>query len=100
MGMRTLTRGIFWLLCVALLAPAGAWAQANTIKVVFMEYDPKANPYYVNLGIEFEKVNPGTKVEVEIIPWAQGRAWWCGTLAGKHRTSRWSERAGCTSLWI
>lgn len=50
-----------------------AWAQANSIKVVFMEYDPKASPYYTNLGSEFEKANPGAKVEVEIIQWAQGR---------------------------
>ncbi len=73
MRTRKVIPGILWLLCASLLLPAGAWAQANSIKVVFMEYDPKANPYYTGLGAEFEKANPGTKVEVEIIPWAQGR---------------------------
>ncbi len=73
MAMRKWVRAILWFVCAVLLVPAAAWAQANTIKVVFMEYDPKANPYYTNLGTEFEKANPGTKVEVEIIPWAQGR---------------------------
>jgi len=69
-------KGWYWallLLVSALVLPGTVWAQAKTLKVVFMEYDAKANPYYTNLGSEFEKANPGTKVEVEIIPWAQGR---------------------------
>ncbi len=61
------------LLLVLMLWPGMALAQGKNLRVVFMEYDPKANPYYLGLGTDFEKQNPGTKVEVEIIPWAQGR---------------------------
>ena len=75
--MKRRGQGLWWALPALLLGvilwSGAAWAQANSIKVVFMEYDPKASPYYTNLGSEFEKANPGTKVDVEIIQWAQGR---------------------------
>ena len=70
---RQCSRWVLWILLVLMLWPGMAWAQAKNLRVVFMEYDPKANPYYLGLGTDFEKQNPGTKVEVEIIPWAQGR---------------------------
>jgi multiple sugar transport system substrate-binding protein len=73
MGRGLRRQWVLWLVIVTLVWTGAAWAQAKNLKVVFMEYDPKANSYYTNLGTEFEKANPGTKVEVEIIPWAQGR---------------------------
>lgn len=73
MGRGLRGQWVLWLVIVTLIWTGAAWAQAKNLKVVFMEYDPKANSYYTNLGTEFEKANPGTKVEVEIIPWAQGR---------------------------
>jgi len=64
---------LLWLLLVAVAWPGAVWAQATTLKVVFMEYDPKVNSYYKTLARDFEKANPGVKVEEEIIIWAQGR---------------------------
>lgn len=75
--MKRRGQGLWWALPALLLGvilwPGAAWAQGSSIKVVFMEYDPKASPYYTNLASEFEKANPGTKVDAEIIQWAQGR---------------------------
>jgi multiple sugar transport system substrate-binding protein len=71
------SHGLWWalpfLVLTSMLWSGVARAQANQLKIVFMEYDPKASAYYTNLASDFEKANPGTKVDAEIIQWAQGR---------------------------
>ena len=50
---------------------AGASAQGDTtIKMIAAQYTPQMQPYFDQLTTAFEAANPGIKVEVEVVSWA------------------------------
>ena len=57
-----------------LLAGAGllaltAAAQAGTVRVTIAEYSKGTGPYFNDAARAFEAANPGTKIQVEVVPW-------------------------------
>ena len=55
-------------LAAALLAFAGL-AQAATLRVTIAEYSAKTGPFFNEVARAFEKDNPDTKVQIEVVPW-------------------------------
>jgi multiple sugar transport system substrate-binding protein len=53
---------------VAVLALAGA-AYAQTVRVTVAEYSSKTGPYFEKAATEFEAANPGTDIQIEVVPW-------------------------------
>jgi multiple sugar transport system substrate-binding protein len=52
----------------ALLALAGA-AEAGTVRVTIAEYSKGTGPYFEAAAKAFEAANPGTKIQIEVVPW-------------------------------
>ncbi|MFC5587130.1 ABC transporter substrate-binding protein [Nitratireductor kimnyeongensis] len=52
----------------ALLSMAG-WAQAETVRVTVAEYSSKTGPYFEEAAKAFEEANPGSEIQVEVVPW-------------------------------
>ncbi len=52
----------------SLLALAGA-ADAGTVRVTIAEYSNGTGPYFNDAAKAFEAANPGTKIEIEVVPW-------------------------------
>ena len=52
----------------SLLAFAGA-AQAGTVRVTIAEYSKGTGPYFEEAAKAFEAANPGTKIQIEVVPW-------------------------------
>ena len=53
---------------LAAMALAGAaWAQ--TVRVTVAEYSSKTGPYFEKTASEFEAANPGTDIQIEVVPW-------------------------------
>ena len=52
----------------ALLALAGA-AEAGTVRVTIAEYSKGTGPYFEDAAKAFEAANPGTKIQIEVVPW-------------------------------
>ncbi len=44
-------------------------ALAGTVKVVVANYSAKTAPYFAEAEKAFEAANPGTNIEVEVVPW-------------------------------
>ena len=53
---------------VSLIA-MGAVAQAGTVRVTIAEYSKGTGPYFDDAAKAFEAANPGTKIQIEIVPW-------------------------------
>jgi multiple sugar transport system substrate-binding protein len=53
---------------VAAVALASA-AYAQTVRVTVAEYSSKTGPYFEKAATEFEAANPGTDVQIEVVPW-------------------------------
>ena len=51
-----------------LLALAGA-AEAGTVRVTIAEYSKGTGPYFEAAAKAFEAANPGTKIQIEVVPW-------------------------------
>ena len=58
------------LLCagVSVLALASA-AEASTVRVTIAEYSKGTGPYFDAAAKAFEAANPGTKIQIEVVPW-------------------------------
>lgn len=50
------------------LATAGA-VSAQTVRVTVAEYSSKTGPYFEKAASEFETANPGTDIQIEVVPW-------------------------------
>lgn len=53
---------------VAAIALASA-AYAQTVRVTVAEYSSKTGPYFEKAATEFEAANPGTDIQIEVVPW-------------------------------
>jgi len=51
-----------------LLALASA-AEAGTVRVTIAEYSKGTGPYFEAAAKAFEAANPGTKIQIEVVPW-------------------------------
>ncbi len=56
------------LACAGLFALSGA-AMAGTVRVTIAEYSKGTGPYFNEAAHAFEAVNPGTKIQIEVVPW-------------------------------
>jgi multiple sugar transport system substrate-binding protein len=52
----------------SLLALASA-ANAGTVRVTIAEYSKGTGPYFDEAAKAFEAANPGTKIQIEVVPW-------------------------------
>jgi multiple sugar transport system substrate-binding protein len=52
----------------SLLALATA-AEAGTVRVTIAEYSKGTGPYFDEAAKAFEAANPGTKIQIEVVPW-------------------------------
>lgn len=53
---------------VALLSMMG-WAQAESLRVTVAEYSSKTGPYFEAAAKAFEEANPGSDIQIEVVPW-------------------------------
>ncbi len=53
---------------VSLLAFSAA-AQAGTVRVTIAEYSKGTGPYFNDAAKAFEAANPGTTIQIEVVPW-------------------------------
>jgi multiple sugar transport system substrate-binding protein len=53
---------------VAAIALAGS-AYADTVRVTVAEYSSKTGPYFEKVASEFESANPGSDIQIEVVPW-------------------------------
>jgi multiple sugar transport system substrate-binding protein len=53
----------------AALLSATALANAQTLRVTVAEYSSKTGPYFEKAATAFEEANPGTDVQIEVVPW-------------------------------
>jgi multiple sugar transport system substrate-binding protein len=58
-----------FLLAAVLLLPLGIGAEAATVRVTVAEYSSKTGPYFQEAAAAFEKANPGTHIQIEVVPW-------------------------------
>lgn len=55
---------------LALLAAAPALAQVEgTLRFTVAEYSSATGPYFEDLATQFEAANPGTDIQIEVVPW-------------------------------
>jgi multiple sugar transport system substrate-binding protein len=66
--MKTIGR-MAMLLAGASLLTYAATAQAGTVRVTIAEYSKATGPYFQEAATAFEAANPGTKIEIEVVPW-------------------------------
>ena len=55
-------------LTAAALVPL-AGAQAQTVRVTVAEYSSLTGPYFEEAAAAFEAANPGTDIQIEVVPW-------------------------------
>ncbi|MCC5975415.1 MAG: sugar ABC transporter substrate-binding protein [Rubellimicrobium sp.] len=53
----------------AALALTAATAQADTVRVTVAEYSSLTGPYFEDAAAAFEEANPGTDIQIEVVPW-------------------------------
>lgn len=53
---------------LAALVMAGA-VSAQTVRATIAEYSSKTGPYFEKAASEFEAANPGTDIQIEVVPW-------------------------------
>ena len=56
------------LACAGLFALSGT-ADAGTVRVTIAEYSKGTGPYFNEAAQAFEAANPGTKIQIEVVPW-------------------------------
>lgn len=44
-------------------------ASAQTVRVTVAEYSSKTGPYFEEAATAFERANPGTDIQIEVVPW-------------------------------
>ncbi len=44
-------------------------AEAGTVRVTIAEYSKGTGPYFEDAAKAFEAANPGTKIQIEVVPW-------------------------------
>jgi multiple sugar transport system substrate-binding protein len=47
----------------------GSAVQAQTVRVTVAEYSAKTQPYFEAAATAFEEANPGTDIQIEVVPW-------------------------------
>lgn len=57
------------LLAGVALTAFGGVAEAGTVRVTVAEYSSGTGPYFQEAAKAFEAANPGTKIEIEVVPW-------------------------------
>ncbi|MDT3375733.1 sugar ABC transporter substrate-binding protein [Labrys neptuniae] len=57
------------LLAGASLLACASVAQAGTVRVTIAEYSKDTGPYFKEAAEAFQKANPDTKIEIEVVPW-------------------------------
>ena len=65
--MKTFAKSL-WLAGAGLLAMS-AFALAGTVRVTIAEYSKGTGPYFEEAAKAFEAANPGTKIQIEVVPW-------------------------------
>jgi multiple sugar transport system substrate-binding protein len=65
--MRMFSKAFF--LAGASLLAMGAFAHAGTVRVTIAEYSKGTGPYFDEAAKAFEAANPGTKIQIEVVPW-------------------------------
>lgn len=65
--MKTLGKTL--LLAGAGLLAMSAVAMAGTVRVTIAEYSKGTGPYFDEAAKAFEAKNPGTKIQIEVVPW-------------------------------
>ena len=53
----------------ASLIAMSALAEAGTVRVTIAEYSKGTGPYFDDAAKAFEAANPGTKIQIEVVPW-------------------------------
>ena len=53
----------------AMLLASTAIAGAATVRVTVAEYSAKTGPYFEKAASAFEAANPGTDIQIEVVPW-------------------------------
>ena len=53
----------------ASLLVAATAASAGTVRVTIAEYSKGTGPYFTEAAKAFEAANPGTTVQIEVVPW-------------------------------
>jgi multiple sugar transport system substrate-binding protein len=53
----------------ASLIAMSAVTQAGTVRVTIAEYSKGTGPYFDDAAKAFEAANPGTKIQIEVVPW-------------------------------
>src|ERR1700733_7899766 len=66
--MKTIGRMAMLLAGASFLAYASA-AQAGTVRVTIAEYSKGTGPYFEAAAKAFEAANPGTTIQIEVVPW-------------------------------
>jgi multiple sugar transport system substrate-binding protein len=65
--MRMFSKAFFF--AGASLLAMGAFAHAGTVRVTIAEYSKGTGPYFDQAAKAFEAANPGTKIQIEVVPW-------------------------------
>jgi multiple sugar transport system substrate-binding protein len=65
--MRMFSKAFFF--AGASLLAMGAFAHAGTVRVTIAEYSKGTGPYFDEAAKAFEAANPGTKIQIEVVPW-------------------------------
>jgi multiple sugar transport system substrate-binding protein len=64
---------LHWLKVAAISSAAAvalaSAAYAQTVRVTVAEYSSKTGPYFEKAATEFEAENPGTDIQIEVVPW-------------------------------
>lgn len=53
----------------AVLLSMAGWVQAETVRVTVAEYSSKTGPYFEEAAKAFEEANPGSDIQIEVVPW-------------------------------
>lgn len=67
--MKQRTTGLVLALAGAALVVGGSAASAGTVRVTIAEYSKGTGPYFEEAAKAFEAKNPGTKIQIEVVPW-------------------------------
>ena len=53
----------------ALALVFGGMASAQDVRVTVAEYSSLTGPYFEEAATAFEEANPGTDIQIEVVPW-------------------------------
>ena len=76
-----------------------ALAQAGTVRVTIAEYSKGTGPYFEAAAKAFEAANPGTKIQIEVVPWDNLQQKLTTDIsAGANADLSIIARAGCSTM--